>query len=1481
MSTYLVQRDNVLVPITDIFWVSKNVFMVTVPLYKKQISCELTAVDVPRGTAPVLENIVAAALERVRCAPHKYLRQDLYSTFPLQGYGDVIFFEGENAERWASLQETLLMHGVGRIVRPVIARLEDLIAAGKEGSSPQNGVQGNAIKSCDWAYNLSELETRRCFCKKLTGRVVDVMRGDVYRICWDDDSDTVSNKSENSHPDEYPLPSLVILQAVTCFSYRTALGYKALRWAQRNLMHSRVEVCLHSMHPSERDVANITQLYSYEQLRHVRASVYVLSGAHDTCKRSVGDALVSKGLGLVRQIVDAALPHSADFYDLLKCAKTRCNGVASETMAAGTTTSSLEERMHCDPSMSSDDVKCLVDFLGPEWCSGFPSLLTLWQTTMWDGDIHRSTHDCSPRVHSARPMRFFWDMEVLPREGVVFGGYIKSLALVRESHRARDTERRQQRRIFLRMEMNAVFSDTLIQNVRSRIQANVLGFISFYPPDNIIFGPHAKVTVLYDRWLSAVSFTETVSLSVSFTKYSPLEFDPQKHRPARAEQTVQLEEGEARRSIAIDLRLGDCEEALYVVDAWVEFSDRNANLRRSGNYLLFKGSNSIDVAGEALYNSEEDDFDDAKKQGNDIMSDDDNEGGEGVEGAEDGGESNANVANLDHLTRSKEQANASIEFFHSSVDFYFEVDAEMVLQGGRPTRLIEEWGEKLRYHDVRCLPVGIGVVNGHRGYVGDVLLVSEAGEEENEGVAAAAGGGGEGGGFRSLLVEIQEKWRLPPMSGSFEASDDSWTDIPLMVRERDQRLCQAMIRRETKNRMLLVTELCEILDNISEEMCEAKVFVTGFMNALSEYSALIEGNTAFLPDHNNNKNNNNDDVVFCVTAGDPTFWYYAGEQCSPEGERTVNTDGSLQTVSFNDRCAANGLLSPSFLPPHVPLFTFSIFPRQIFAAHHAGHRSHVEKKFHVKNHGESKYLHVDWAFFRLLRPSLPYLFASNFERLPMSLRNVERAFCDSLLRGEVSHHKNSSEAVYYATENAFAAILSALFMLQPKGTDKKKGSAHQVRTDPTARQLFQESCGEFYNIDTAPVLHNVVLYRVYPEPGVEGCGHERGKEQRPIFFLGSRATSTSDAFEVPRCYYPLSGSALARAVSVLGFESLVAPHPEKHAADETGDDADVISLVDVGDGDCHPLASRGVGPRPLMHSTPRLYRPFPWLAVLGQPLLARDEYSPKSLGKPSVDAQEKEIVRRHIAVSYVPMGLKKSKPYSSVAYGQFPRNRIYRLVMNRAAAGAEVKDYISLLLLGSACDDADSESRRFADGVLYLYGTANEPLYLFYMTRRQLRFRLSLLWPSILNDASDTEDSEADEAKLGEKLLKQLSEAGRRIIDMVAETTDQPLNSNDVHRKPPMRVYLHFRLDFNDSPRAKNIMRVGIFPVTEEMDENQHESTPKNPANPYQSFDLVGNVYGRRPLRVLVVSYSAENGEYNFEWDEDWELSATAANEPS
>ncbi|ESL05165.1 hypothetical protein TRSC58_07209 [Trypanosoma rangeli SC58] len=547
------------------------------------------------------------------------------------------------------------------------------------------------------------------------------------------------------------------------------------------------------------------------------------------------------------------------------------------------------------------------------------------------------------------------------------------------------------------------------------------------------------------------------------------------------------------------------------------------------------------------------------------------------------------------------------------------------------------------------------------------------------------------------------------------------------------------------------------------------------------------------------------------------------------------------------------------------------FRISLFAAYHKQHRALVAKN-NLAFMKEGGNIHVDAAFIRLPHRFLPNLFASNFERLPAALRNVERAFCESLQQGDVPRPPNAPEVVYYATQKAFVSILSMLLLLQLRRDNSGKESSAETHPHTSVYKLLRDKYGALYDVKMSRFTTSLVLYRVEPNLNANGGGRQR----QPALFLGSHDTKTSDTFEAPGDFTTLGRKSLSRAIGVLGFESLVAPTPASPADDLTNNDDDTVLLTELSDEECHPMTSRGVGPCPLASSTPRLYHPFPWLTLLGQPLLARDEYDAESLGNHEMVAEGGQLVRRHIAVSYSTVCLSERKSYYSFSYGRVAMSLIYGIVKRQAGKGSAIMNYLSRLLR-SAGTRAEGAS-PFADGILNVYGTASEPLYhLFYQSRRQLRFRLGMLLPSLLKGGEDTTSPTGADVKAEEKFPQQLSEAGKQLIDLVAKQTAEPSSYESGDGKPPARVYLKINLELDSFDGAGRCMWVSVYPIKNEPETKGYGEAVGTRANPHQRFDLACSVWSRFPQHTLLVRYRPEHDEYVFAWSEAEKLAPVDA----
>ncbi|CBH16204.1 T. brucei spp.-specific protein [Trypanosoma brucei gambiense DAL972] len=1494
MVTPLVKRDGVLVPINSICWLAKNVFNVRVPLYRRVISCELSAVDVPRGTAPVLECAIDKAVSMIRDASHKYLRQDYYAEFPLLGYGDIIFSTNGQATEWASLQETLLFLGVGRIIRPICFRLEDLIDAEKRGAlgEPVKVGAASAIP-CAWAGDMSRHESSGLFRKVVAGRVVDVLRGDVYVVHWadksaDDNGGATSHESINADTSNgaangeaecgaSPLPELVVLDAVQCYSTSTDGGYAALRWAQKNLLFSQVEVCVHSLSPSEMEVANSTQLFSHDQLRCVRSTVRVTSFAREgDATEDVGCSLVRQGHGLVRQVVEAAVPRSSNFHDILRAASERCRTIFSRPVAPSG--GARDWLLGGSPGPGGIE-HTLESFLGQAWFEG-PTLAALWKATMFAGNIFQSCESRPLRTHVERPMRTIWSITAPVRQNVTFEGTLKSLSLVQEcigvssgskaSTHAGGLESvgmsGQDRSFFLRVEVDAIFTDETILQVVGREEERTLGTIVVAPPEEVVQGRKAQIRIKYDNSPSVALSGEAPALSVVQRKYWPGKYTPEKPTTAETSKMTRLVDRVFQTEVTVDLRLEDREnEMVFALDIFVEFQGQEKKLERRAVYLLSDTQEMVDNEEVSSSSDDGDEGDDSIPGGKNVT------GTEGVVVSEGQSVVEEHAVDLEaDSDRPEKDALSSEKIYHSKIDFYFKVDNSK-RQTGDFTEELRKWSEGLAYRDVFCIPVGVATVNGDQGYVGDILVLMG---NEMQGVDDRRGT------RKSVLFELGAKWWVPAELSS-EAPGHTWSMISSLVLKFFAKGLAEITAREQQQRSILVAEWWRRLTNVYNEMVAKKVTAQGMMDSRLPVGAGIcglrsaprAGGTASSgPDGNHQEDI---DEVFRVSAGKRDFWYLA----EWEG---VGSTGDTRVGSSEPRISPFPQLLDTFLPPRLPLFVVSIFPRQLFAAFHKHHRSLVNSKNSLTAKQASN-LHVDSAFVRLPRPFLPNFFASNLERLPVSLRNTAGAFVESLMDGKVPRQRGTAEWSYCAHEGVLSSVLSLLFMLRP--CEPTNGGA--VNFD--VYNLMGNDHKNLNSVNVPNIDCSAVLYRVYPR----NCGQALdGQEPKdPVLFLGSFCSSTSEVFGSQESILPTDASAIKFVARALGVESLVSSSRGSLSfngclvsGDSSTDDGGVFSILEGGGKACYPMASLGVGNQPLTSGVPRLYLPLPWLAVLGPPLVTRDEFDASLQDR----KPREETKRLYIAVSYVPMCFSPNKPYNPISYGRCKRSRIYQRVCERSRRGLGVKDYFSLLLRRrSPASSEKGASGRFADGTLRVYGTVNEPQFLYYQSRKQLRFHLGVQWPSILENFTNEKDATQAESEAEEKLLQEVAEAAKHVIDKVAERTSilQRFGGGANSRcTPPTRVYLRFRLNFQSNERSARKLRVMVYPVSEgngrsmcgaEMGRGpeppEGAAASQEELNPYRMFHMGDNVLSRSPYCVLVVSYCKESAKYQYEWDAGYE----------
>ncbi|KAG5469278.1 hypothetical protein LSCM1_02493 [Leishmania martiniquensis] len=1442
------RRDEALVCVSGVEWIAKNVFLVSVPSYGRKVSCELTAVDVPRGTSAELTSVVAAVLRKVNSAMRVYLRQDFYSNFPLEGYGDVLFSEESRCDRtmelhWCSLQETLVRAGVACVVRPSVVRFASLLEAESQADADSLGVT--------WLSQLHTRERSALFREVHRCVVEDVMRGDIYRVSW---------LTGRKCADAVHLPPLLVLDATVCESPSTAKGFAAMRWAQRGLLHRELLVHVHAVFPSDKDVAFNTQLETYEHLANVRGTAWLLCGGNQEERKGadVGEVLVTLELAWIRRVADAGVPRASNWLQLC-----RSVGVAAtEALSSGFTSNRSTE--HTAEAYTADDgaalavalhlppsaVAGLLSFSGEWWGDAFRrgkvrrrmtpvkrdfatavgATRKLWATVLWCGNVHRDPND-EPHVYLHRPLRTLFPLAGLALGRVRLEGYVEGAAILRCYDGAR---------VFLQVEVTTV-STAADWKKRCR-NAGYAGtsVVHFYPSSRETFFSNS-VNVFISA--AGTSEDEETRLRVSCSHYREKTFLLSQHAPSK--DWVVTKTAEYVASLSLN---GTNESAtVFVLDVVVEGRDENALTWTQRGvdraiYLL-----SPDPNGEASNTMDEEEADDDTRK---------------------------NAAETDTKFSSASIgksvcAASGTRHFLSKLSLFFEVDArqqDATNSAGEPLLArVQRAFYDLLYENVVILPVGVAEVNGVRGLVGDLLFPSDPVPRATPQPLEARA---EPLFRRSLLSCIGRGWWCSDEGASAASAMIPWP-MSGAVYEAVQAsflvALEAVVQEEWAARKRHQEEVQWELELFEQQVRSC------FSSHCPQQISLLDEGPASLSEPQ---------LCLCLTAGEAKLWY-----------------DSLKTCPRLS-------LSKELLPPTLPLSLFAVRPRELF------YTAASQKKRVVGRGGdaspqrplqEEAYDQLDWAFMRFRLPNLPNIMHTDWERFPLSLRNTERALCDSIARKALS--TPAVPGMLYATERTFSLMLSYLAHLQcASHPDANKDAAVPDAGVglATVYAMLQHYTASFLEDCQSPMRFSATLF-VLPSFKADGDAH-RVLESRPLF-LGSRDNSVTDFFEVPLANnaspeivpFPLHRDITRACVSALGVEALV------QSCDEAGG-RETCASVDCG---LKPEELRTLGGCGLAwgaakeSTTPVLYHPLPRLAVLGSPLVGRDELTAEALGSLGLErnifagvtaaagADTTMMTRRVVGLRYrcLPQFSDKN-PYQSISYGRVSSRGMYSILLKDRARGAELQTYMSLLLRKGGASalrqSSDGDSSAFPDGELTVYGLPSEPLYVHYRSRADLRFTLSTVCAPLRNELLQVE--EAHGGCGGSPAV--MDEVETRLLSFYAEAADgllQRIYQRVREEQGPGEEVEQVTLIFTLQPRGATtepyvaIQLFPVYPSDAEVTERvlNHASVwrrhPVSHGNPHRAFSLYGSRYGRLALAELRVAYDAEANAFRARWNDAYE----------
>jgi hypothetical protein len=578
----------------------------------------------------------------------------------------------------------------------------------------------------------------------------------------------------------------------------------------------------------------------------------------------------------------------------------------------------------------------------------------------------------------------------------------------------------------------------------------------------------------------------------------------------------------------------------------------------------------------------------------------------------------------------------------------------------------------------------------------------------------------------------------------------------------------------------------------------------------------------------------------------------------------------------------------------------------------------------------------DWAFMRLRFPFLPNILQCNWERLPLSLRNTERAFCESVVRdGSLVREPG----MLFSAHRIFSLLLSYLALLQcmqsSRGSDNELDdgatNAGPLSSSSSALaavyQALRQNTPSMWD-DCKTAMHFSATLFVLPPYGANTANKVAPvKHSRPLF-LGSRDNAVSDAFEVPRSDnatpetigFPLMGDLTAHCVSAVAFDTLVeeekpVDNDGSGGGEEEGRHATAAALtttvLNLDEGrrpdQLRPIASQGLPWRLAQTSTPVLYHPLSRVAVLASPLVEREEYTADALGRlnmnhdlfAGVKAEPKgnAMVRRRIVLQYRCVNkFSEKNPYRTISYGRVSSVDMFKTFLNSRARGKEVQAYMSLLLRRCPTFSNSPTARvldncrasAFPDGLLTLHGVPAEPLYVHYRSRSDLRFTLSSICPplrqSLLRAEQAACESPAKAAALVEEaetdLLTLYADAAATYVRKIYERVRHEQTSDDAAQQ----ISLVFTLQPWDDTIPPHIA-VQVFPVYHAdaevmqrvLDQERiwHDATAYQ-NNPHKVFSLLGSRYGRLPMAELRIHYNVAERRFHSTWNDVFEKTAAA-----
>ena len=669
-------------------WVAKNVFLIS-PLdcAGDDAACfgfELTSVDSPHFSTVDLASIIQRIVCEVHESPKVLLRRDHFTRYPLEGYGDVLFESmttiadlggvAMSSSSMVSLQERLLSAGIARIIRPGLHDIKSLIAAEAFGL---NHVDGS------WSSGMASRE--QALCRGGVGTVVDVVRGDLFRICVED----VENVFPEHVASQITAPPyfgtvLAKLKGVECSDTSTDVGFLAWRYSQNHFFGRRIQFVAYSFSFSDHDISNNTQEVEYHLLQHIEISAVVLSPTADEDKDSGSDdleeSLLVHDLATMIRLADAAMPRALNFHNLLRI---------------------VDNKTHCSA--------CRIS-----------SVLDVWSSFLLDGDVMQ---DKPVHRHGYLPLKLICSMRDLiaksseESSAEPLGGFISSFRLVNPLDGTDKQSISEQQQSLVAIEVCLGIEGAKILKWRQERRHESLGELVVFPDPRgdveQVFGKVVDVEVRYDPLLSGIE-TSLVQVEYCCTMYED-ESIPDTHRPADGDFSICSQQ--IRLQLPANARQGMNRKVVFVLDLRVKFSHTVEVLRRRETFALCasgrdhiatKSANIDDDAADI--GARQDDEDDAQQPQPSSPT-----AGKAPSGfiEESGG------IHPDKI-------------YHAYVDFYFPLQLPSQLQaddkipsGAHELSLIME---KALFRAVRVAPRILVEVCGRRGFSGKLVFEDDGAE---------------------------------------------------------------------------------------------------------------------------------------------------------------------------------------------------------------------------------------------------------------------------------------------------------------------------------------------------------------------------------------------------------------------------------------------------------------------------------------------------------------------------------------------------------------------------------------------------------------------------------------------------------------------------------------------------------------------------------------------------------------------------------